>query len=162
MTRRLTFLLTLSCWTSVALASGYEHHRDDRPLRIASVRPDCSEVKVYQKLSLDFDLHASYENAFDASQIRVDVEVISPEGRQWTAPGFFYAPYQRDDSVKKGRLTASAGPPQWQARLSFATAGAHQLVVVAQDRTGTVRSAPVEIRVVASDGVGMIGRQPTD
>ncbi len=162
MTRRLTFLLMISAWTSVALAAGYEHHRDDRPLRIASVQPDRSEVKVYQRLTLDIDLHASYENAFDAGQIRVDVEVADPEGRRWTAPGFLYMPYQRDDAAKQDRLTVPAGEPHWQARLSFATVGVHRLVVVAEDHMAVVRYEPIEIRVVASDEAGMIRRHPTD
>lgn len=163
MTRRLICLLVIGIWTSAALAAtDYEHYREQRPLRIESVRPDRSGVKVFQRLTLDIDLHASYENAFDAGQICVDVVATDPDGRQWTAPGFFYAPYRRDNSAKNSRLTVSAGPPKWQARLSFATAGVHKLVVVARDRTGTVRSEPVELRVAASDEAGMIRRHSTD
>jgi len=161
--RRLIRLLLMLCWTStVFAASGYERYSEQKPLRLGAVRPDRPQVKAFQRLTLDIDLQANYDNAFDAKQISVDVAVTDPDGRPWTAPGFLYAPYQRDDGATKNRLTVSAGQPKWQARLSFAKAGEHRLVVIAKDRTGMVRSEPMHIRVVAADEAGMIRRHQSN
>lgn len=161
--RRLTRLLLILCWTStVFAAAGYEKYSEQRPLSLQAVRLDREQVKTFQRLTLDIDLQATYDNAFDAKQISVDVAVTGPDGRQWVAPGFFYAPYRQDDGATKNRLTVPAGQPRWQARLSFAEPGRHTLVVVARDRTGTVQSQPLAVRVIRADDAGMIRRHKSD
>ena len=162
MLQRLNLSLAMCCLICTVVSAGYEHYSEQKPLAIGSVRADREQVRTFQRLTLDIDLQATYDNAFDAKQISVDVAVTDPDGRQWTAPGFFYTPYRRDDGATKNRLTVSAGQPKWQARLSFAKAGEHRLLVIAKDCTGTGRSEPMSIRVVAADEAGMIRRHKSD
>lgn len=161
--RRIIGIVLIGGWVAANVAAAdYERFSQSNRLAIRSVRLDRAQVEVFERLTLDIDLEASYENAFDRRQIRVDVAVTGPDGRVWGVPGFFYVPYQRDDSATNGRRTAPAGAPQWQGRLSFPTPGQHELVVTAQDASGTVQSHPLTVDVTQADKAGMIRRHESD
>ncbi len=135
------------------------------PPRIAleAVRPDRQTVAVHQRLTFELDLEATYDNPFDAADVRIDCGVATPSRKAWTAPGFLYQPFTRklgkDEAGKEKELLEPAGEPRWQVRLSFAEPGTHHLRVTATDRTGTAMSAPLRVEVTAADVPGMVRRR---
>jgi hypothetical protein len=123
------------------------------------VTPDRTRVDVYERVTLDLELAATFDNPFDPEDVRVDAEVTSPSGRRWTVPGFYYQPYRR--RLEKDReVLERDGEPRWQVRLSFAKPGRHWVQVVASDRTGTMVGPPVTVDVRAADAPGFIRVHP--
>jgi len=140
------------------------------PPRIAleAVRPDTLTPKVYQRVTLDLDLQATYDNPFEPEEISVEAVVATPSMKTWRAPGFLYQPFEReliedeeDPEVKKEEVFP-AGPPHWQVRLAFTEPGAHLVRVSARDRTGRVVSEPLRFDVQPADVPGMVHRHPSD
>lgn len=128
---------------------------------LRAVRPDRTRARVFERVILDVDLDATFDNAFDAGDVRVDAEVIAPSGKVWRVPGFYYQAYSRRLEKNVEKLVPD-GEPRWQVRLSFAEPGQHWVQVAATDRTGTMMAAPVTIDVEAADAAGMIRRHPDD
>jgi len=127
-----------------------------KPLAIKAVAVDRRQVKVFERVTLDVDLEATFDNPFDADDVRIDAEVTEPNGKRRSAPGFFYQPFKRNDSIDVPRRTEPAGPPRWRVRLSFVAPGLHTVRLKARDRSGTAQSKPVSIRVSNADTAGMI------
>ena len=153
---------------ALAAREVHQHYEWTRPtivptprIRLAAVRPDRVEPAVFERLTLDLDLKAAYYNPFDAEEIRVDAEVVTPSGKTWTAPGFCHQPYRRRNEAGVEILEAD-GKPRWQVRLSFAEPGEHWVQVSASDRTGTTIAAPLVITARAADVPGRVRRHPTD
>jgi len=136
--------------------------RQIRSPQIRSVRPDRSTVAVFERLTLDVDLAADYDNPFDADQVALNAEILTPAGRRYTAPGFLYQPFRRDDAALRSRRTVPAGDPRWQLRLSFAEPGTHRIIVTLRDRQGRTQARPLFVTVAAADKPGMIRRSPAD
>ncbi|MBN2132112.1 MAG: hypothetical protein JW741_21605 [Sedimentisphaerales bacterium] len=161
--RRIIGVVLICGWAATNVAAAdYERYSQRKRLAIRSVRPDRAQVEVFERLTLDVDLEASYENAFARSQIRLDAAVAGPDGRAWNAPGFFYVPYRRDDSARDQRLTVPTGSPRWQMRLSFPSPGTYELVVTARDASGSVQAEPLTVEVTPADKAGMIRRHGSD
>lgn len=129
---------------------------------IRSVRLDRPRVAVFERLTLDVDLTAEYDNPFDPEQIALDAEVTDPAGRTSTTPGFLYQPFRRDDTATHSRRTVATGKPRWQLRLSFTRPGVHRIIVRLCDRSGQVRSEPYSVQVQAADTPGLIRRSDRD
>jgi hypothetical protein len=137
-----------------------KYSRTDK-LSIRSVRPDRTELAVYDRLTLDVALAATFDNPFDQEDIAVDAHVSAPDGR-WTVPAFFYAPYSRDDNATRTRRTVPAGPPRWQVRLSFPKPGKYGITVTARDRSGSETARPVQVVVTPADASGVVRRAASD
>jgi len=75
--------------------------------------------------------------------------ITPPTGDAWQVPGFLYRPYARRLEGQNEHLEPE-GPPRWQVRVSFPTAGRHQVAGTAADVSGEVGSAPVSIDVSAA------------
>ena len=76
----------------------------DKPLRIAGVEADRTEARVFDRITLDIALDASYGNPFRSEEIRVDVEARPESGEPFTVPAFLYQPFDR-------RLEDTTGVP---------------------------------------------------
>ena len=137
----------------------------DKPLRIVSVEADRAEARIFERLTLDITLEASYINPFGSREIQVDVEASPVGGESFTVPAFLYQPFERQlIETEKGaqEVLAAAGEPRWQARLSFPEAGRYVVRVTASDKSGAVSSDPVEITVSPADVAGMARTHPED
>jgi hypothetical protein len=157
------------------------HYADDKaemgPLRkivLKGVRPDRKTARPYERVTLEVDLEATYDNPFDASDVGVEATVTTPTLRALKVPGFFYRPFERrlaevdedfpvdeesEESygedyrpqlVIKEELEPK-GPPRWQVRLSFSEPGTHLVRVAAWDQTGKVMSEPLRIDILPAD-----------
>ncbi|MCP4642035.1 MAG: cellulase family glycosylhydrolase [bacterium] len=155
----LGLLTALSAGSAEAAEEGGLAMKESLELRAAT--PDTTTVKVFERLTVDVDLRATYENPFDSSQVRVDAVVTPPGGESWTVPGFLYEPYERklEDGVEQVTL---AGQASWQVRVSFPAAGAHTITVSATDASGTVSADPIPVQVEGADVPGMVRRHPED
>ena len=131
-------------------------------LAIRDVQADKRVVKVFERMELDVDLAATFDNPFDSADISVDGEVSGSNGQTWSVPGFFYQPFKRNDSVEVPRRTEPDGEPGWKVRLSFPKAGRYTVRIKARDRSGAVESKPIRIRVSDADVAGMIRRSKKD
>jgi len=138
------------------------------PIVLEAVCADRDTASIYERVTLEVGLLATYDNPFDSDDVRVDAAVVSPSGRKWTVPGFLYQPFDTglapdavDPKIIKQVLTP-AGQPRWQVRLSFDEVGAHRVIVSAADRTGTVTSDPLNITVEDADLPGPIRRHGMD
>ena len=151
----------------IAALSGVEEHplSMDKPLRISEVRAEPAEARIFERVTLEIGLDASYTNPFRSREIRVDVEAASEEGNAFTAPAFLYQPFERrlsEAGEGTNEILTPAGAPRWQARLSFPEPGDYTLRVTAHDASGTVSSHAVEITVSSADVPGMARRHPEE
>lgn len=128
---------------------------DNRPLAIGRASFDPPSVETYGTIELAADVAATYENPFDPEQIAVDAEVTAPDGKTAVVPGFYYVPMRLETKLKVERLRV-AGPPGFRVRYTPTTPGKHRLVLRATDRSGTVRSTPLEATVAAGGSPGFI------
>ena len=126
-----------------------------------STRADRSSAAVHERVTLDVDLSATYDNPFDADEVSVEAEVDSPGKGAWHVPGFFYQAFERRLEGEKEML-APVGAARWQLRLSFASPGLYRVRVRVADQSGVAHSEPVAVEVVAADASGMIRRHEAD
>lgn len=140
-------------------AEGRARLRPPDPIAIAAVRPDHTATRVHQRVTLDVDLRATWDNPFDAEDVSLYAVVAAPSLRVFRVPGFLYQPFARRLEEGKEVLEAT-GPPRWQIRLSCTEAGPHHIRVGATDRTGTTISDPVAIHASPADVPGRIRRAP--
>ena len=159
---RRTCLCLLIVTLAAATATGQRRpYRQAKPPAIESVRPDRTQLKIYDRLTLDLDVRATFDNPFDSSDINIEAHVTGPNTR-WTVPAFFYAPYERNDNARRSRRTSLTGPPRWQARLSFPKPGKYEITVIARDRSGLKKAEPVIVNVADADVPGHVRRHKSD
>jgi hypothetical protein len=76
-------------------------------------------------------------------------------------PAYYAQPFERRRVGERDWLYPK-GLPGWEARYGPATTGVHTAVCVLEDRHGTVTSAPVSFRCVASRGGGFVRASARD
>jgi len=128
---------------------------DDRALAIRSTALDRVTVEVFSPVELAADIAATYDNPFDPDQVAVDAQITDADGRTVDVPGFYYVPLRRDVKRNVERL-AVAGPAGFRVRYTPAKAGRYRMVLKVTDRSGTVRSEPVEFTATASPAAGFV------
>ncbi|WP_165066445.1 glycoside hydrolase 5 family protein [Paludisphaera rhizosphaerae] len=138
-----------------ANASGVAAGSDDRPLAIADARLDRDRVDVFAPVTIDLDVHARYENPFDPDQITVDAEVVAPDGRKTSVPGYYQSPFQLERTDRAETLKP-AGPGGFRVKYSPVVAGRHSMTIKVKDASGEVRSKPLMFTAVASKSPGFI------
>ncbi len=135
--------------------------KDNRKLSIAAVTCDRTRLKAYETVEVHVDLAAAYTNPFDPDQIKVDAEIAVPGGRgssravRLRVPGFFGVPMRVETTGSSERLRV-AGKPGFRVRFMPSEVGRYRMVIVAKDRTGTVRSRPVSITVMHGTSPGLV------
>jgi len=107
-----------------------------------SVSPE-NEVGVFEKIELRFRLNL-YDNNYDSDVIRVDAEFISPSGKTYTVPGFYYVDYIKMpdfncglDIACESLKTAPYQPYNWVVRFTPNETGKWTYSVTAKDKRGT-------------------------
>ncbi|MEA3224651.1 MAG: DUF5060 domain-containing protein, partial [Planctomycetota bacterium] len=107
-----------------------------KPLRISNVYVNRSQVAIYGKFEITFDLDGRWDNPFDPTQVKVDGEFTSPGGKVVIVPGFFYQEYKRtlkggEDSYKP------VGKPMWKVRFAPTEPGEYSYRVKVINRSQT-------------------------
>ncbi|MEA3226021.1 MAG: DUF5060 domain-containing protein, partial [Planctomycetota bacterium] len=111
----------------------------NKPLRISNLYVNRSQVAIYDKFEITFDLDGRWDNPFDPTQVKVDGEFTSPSGKVLIVPGFFYQEYRRtlkggEDSYK------SVGKPMWKVRFAPTKAGEYTYQISVTNRGQTVKT----------------------
>ncbi len=128
---------------------------DARPLEVRGLALGAKTVATFAPVELTADIAASYDNPFDPDQIAVDAEVVAPDGKTVTVPGFLDVP-MRLETVRGSERLVPDGAPGFRVRYAPTLAGKHRLVLKVTDRSGTVRSAPQELTATASSSSGFV------
>ena len=132
-----------------------------KPLAVRQVTPDRVTAPLHERVTLEVEIEARFDNPFDQADVRVEAAVVSPSGSTWVAPGFLYRPFRRDEEEGAETLTP-VGESRWQIRLSFWEAGAHTVTVRCTDRSGTTTADALALEATAPGGPGMVRLHPTD
>ena len=131
------------------------------PLRLKRVGAPGGVVGLYEPVEFALDLSATYDNPFDPDDVEVDATFTTPGGRTEQVGGFYYQGFRAEHEDGQ-ELLSPEGDAGWRVRYTPREVGVHRLTVRVRDRSGEVRSEPVEFRCVASDAPGFarIGDAP--
>ena len=128
---------------------------DDRALKLLGVTADKRQVEACTPLELTANIAATYDNPFDPDQLAVDAEVTGPDGKTVSVPGFYYVPMRTETRGETERMRVT-GQPSFRVRYSPPAAGAYRIVLKVADRSGTVKSAPIQITATARKSSGFV------
>ncbi len=131
------------------------------PLAIGKVTANAQRTAQYEKLELSVDLGASYQNPFDADEVRLDAVFVSPAGKQYTVPGFFMADYRRE--VRDGsEAMLPQGGGAWKVRFAPRETGRYTWRLWLQDRSGRISGGSGAFHAVPGDSPGFVRISPAD
>lgn len=119
------------------------------------VKPNKTELGLYDKLELNVVMSAQFDNPFDPEQITLDARIKGPDGKAFTVPGFYYQEYQRNLRNNKEEL-AKFMEAGWKIRFTPKQTGKYTYYVIVQDKYRIVRSDTQEFNVVSSKNKGFI------
>jgi len=120
----------------VCLATGIG---DAATIDIQSIGLSSTQIEVYRRLTVSFNLSKSYSNPYDPDTIDARFEFTGPSGITRVIPA-----YWTDQS------------PPWRARIAPLEAGPHSCRIVVSDSAGDSGSATVAFLGVASSNRGFI------
>src|SRR3989338_8060809 len=88
-------------------------------VKILNVSPNKNIVGLYEKFELSIDIEAAYTNPYDPDDIDLSAEFVSPKGKIYKIPAFYYQGYKRSLSNGGGKqVLEEAGAPAWKVRFS--------------------------------------------
>lgn len=109
------------------------------PLAVTGLRSNASEVGLYEKFEISFNLSRSYHNPYDPDEISVYGVFLLPGGRRVRMPGFFYQPYERRLTGGREELVP-AGRGRWMVRFAPRETGYHRFFIEVVDREDRLES----------------------
>lgn len=118
------------------------------PLRISKTRVNQSEVALYDKFEITFDLRGRWSNPFDPTQIKVDAEFISPGGAVFLVPGFFYQEYEQITRDGK-EAYKPVGESEWKIRFAPTEVGKYTYQIMAENGGQVVRTTEATFTATA-------------
>lgn len=133
----------------------------DRSLVLRGLRLSSERVPVHEKLEIDLDLDASYDNPFDPRDIDILATFAGPGGHTLTVPGFLYQGYDWLGPLERNQLHV-VGRPVWKVRFAPPEVGRWEVRVRARDRSGEVVSEPSSFECVPGDDPGFVRPTPAN
>jgi hypothetical protein len=131
------------------------------PLGIAKVTAAAPRVPQYERLELDVDLSAAYDNPYDPDQVALDGIFTSPSGKRLVVPGFFMVPFRR--KVTGGvEAMLPDGNGAWKIRFSPRETGRYVWQVRLRDRSGEISGGEGSFESVPSASNGFVRVSPVD
>lgn len=113
--------------------SGRQAMLDHQPLRVSRLSVNAERVGVYDRFEATFELSRTFENPFDPDEVDIVGRFVSPSGRVFTVPAFFYAPYRRErrtlPGVGEAEVLIPDGPPVWKVRFAPTEPGPHRFSI---------------------------------
>lgn len=143
---------------NVVLDGGLEELEPEKPLAILDLTAEgAAAPQLFSKVEYSFRLSRTFANPFDPECVDVRARVLTPSGRLYTVPGFFYQGYVRrmEREAAAGKETVAvpggaehlepSGGSLWKVRLSAAEPGEHRvsLEVLVPDGKGGMAAAAV-------------------
>ena len=139
-----------------------EGRRQRRDLQIVNWRMPAG-VQQRSMSESRFDLTREYFNPFDPEEIRIDVEIIDPEGKRTSHPAYFAVDCRRALVAGKERVNP-AGMPYWAYRFTPALPGLYKHRLTLRDKSNEeaeeITTAWRNCRVQASDAPGFVRVDP--
>lgn len=145
-----------------------------------------SDIKVYEKFEISFNLSRKIKNPFDTDEIKVEGVFTCPDGEILVRPGFYYQKYARKLLENGEEKLTPEGYPYWKIRFTPETTGIYKYYLKIQhnqevlcskenqftawpsEQPGFVKTSSIDWRYfVFSNGVffyplGLNVRSPTD
>ncbi|MFQ6131612.1 MAG: DUF5060 domain-containing protein [Armatimonadota bacterium] len=112
-----------------------------RPMRqqlaIRGVTPSSATIGRYERLELDVDLAATYDNPYNPDDVALDAVFTAPSGEEFTVPGFFMVEHKRE--VRGGHeVMTPEGNGTWKVRFTPTETGRYTWRLALRDRSGEV------------------------
>lgn len=133
--------------------------------RIHSVVVPAGQAATFQKLELQFELDAAYDNPFDPDDIKVEAEITLPSGQTVAVPAFYSVPYRSLDGqtwLEGGVSYIKSGEPCWMVRYTPTEPGAYDIWLVAEkpqgNGTARVKTGPFRVQVAPASGLGFVAQ----
>ncbi|AIE83410.1 hypothetical protein [Fimbriimonas ginsengisoli] len=132
------------------------------------------------------ELSARYRDPFDAADMALDGDVITPSGKRLRIPGFLYRPYRREigkvtlpiaysstealrsgaaakeRTYPAGEILTPSGPESWRVRFTPTEAGSYRISFVVRDHDGTAGSRTLLFRVAGKPSAGFVRIDPSN
>ncbi len=135
--------------------------RDARPLAIRADEAPAS-AEQFELLAIPIELAATYDNPFNPREINVQAEVETPSGKTEKVPVFFRQDFTAVEVGAEEEILLPKRCRPWLLYYRPQQAGSHKLHVIAQDKTGIVRTPDRTIDVVASSRKGFLRVSKSD
>ncbi|MBI1334763.1 MAG: cellulase family glycosylhydrolase [Armatimonadetes bacterium] len=104
------------------------------------------KTSEFEPVVMDLDLHGTYDNPFDPTDVSVKVKATDAEGKSMSVSGYFDMDCERRDEAGH-EVVKKQGTGRWRAKLSFLAEGRYEVSASIHDRTGTAETKPIEIEV---------------
>ena len=128
-------------------------YRSKETLSAKAISCNLAEVNQYEPIIFDLDVHATYDNPFDQTDVSVQVDVLEPDGKSYKVSGYYDQECER--SLQNGReIVVTKKPGKWRAKVSFRKLGTHKLSAVLKDRSGSALSETATVNVIAGHRSG--------
>ena len=132
-----------------------------RPLKLKSVTSNATKLPCYERLQLDVDLGATYDNPYDPDQVALDAVFTAPSGKEIVVPGFFMVSFRR--RVADGaEIMVPEDNGRWKVRFAPAETGRYRWQLRLRDRTGQVAGGQGTFEAVAAQGHGFVRTSRAD
>ncbi|MFZ2655620.1 MAG: DUF5060 domain-containing protein [Victivallales bacterium] len=86
-----------------------------------------------------FELSREYFNPFNAEEIKVDVQFLTPDSKEVTVPAYFTMDYVRQLHFNR-EMRAPAGKAHWAFRFTPSDSGTYKFRIVATDSSDAVKN----------------------
>ena len=131
------------------------------PLAIRSVAPKSAQLAQYERLEIEVDLGATYDNPFDPEDVRLDAAFTSPSGRKFVVPGFFMVEHQREVAEQMERMVPQP-ESGWRVRFTPQEIGNYRWLLRLRDRNGEITGGEGSLECVAGKRPGFVRTSTID
>lgn len=125
-----------------------------KPTRIAGMYPERTNVPLYGKFELSFNINKVYTNPFDPEEVDIRGVFIAPSGKVSSIPAFFYQSFER--RMEKGYEKLSPdGRRCWKIRFCPTEVGEYTYYVTVRDGAD-LKTGNCTFRTTPSDNKGFV------
>ncbi|OGV55303.1 MAG: hypothetical protein A2X45_15530 [Lentisphaerae bacterium GWF2_50_93] len=97
------------------------------------------KTQINKMVEGHFELSREYFNPFNADEIKVDVQVLTPDSKEITVPAYFTMDYVRQLHFNR-EMRTPAGKAHWAFRFTPSDSGTYKYRIVATDFTDAVKN----------------------
>lgn len=118
---------------------GYPIEEAEEPLRLYNYAENASEVKLYDKFEVSFNINRDLFNPFDPDEVKVDGYFIDPAGETCAIPGFYVQDFLRTKRGESEELIPVGGG-LWKIRFAPTKLGTYTyyITVVYRSPSGKI------------------------
>ncbi|MFH1784062.1 MAG: DUF5060 domain-containing protein [bacterium] len=103
------------CFISIYPAIPAAYGQKD--LVFESITPSSGVVGKYLKFEIDVKINLTFENPYDSEKVRLWSNFVSPAGKKYRVPGFYYQGFERSFKGKEEKLKKAEGK-FWKDRVT--------------------------------------------